>query len=119
MLDSSKPGSKTYNTDACLFRVHDRGQGRVVLEALNGSGFVTVVGTGIAADVRLLKQESEGSLFMWQDMLRGQCMLLSLKTNRFIGIDARTDEPYSADWPGTMPNRKDGTVLTWEVVNPQ
>lgn len=119
MLDSSKPGSKAYNTDACLFRVHDRGQGRVVLEALNGSGFVTVVGTGIAADVRLLKQESEGSLFMWQDMLRGQCMLLSLKTNRFIGIDARTDEPYSADWPGTMPNRKDGTVLTWEVVNPQ
>ena len=54
---------------------------------------------------------------MWQDMLRGQCMLLSMKTQRYIGLDARTDEPYSADWPGTTPNRRDGTVLCWEVVS--
>ena len=53
---------------ACLFKVHDRGQGRVALEALDGSGFVTVVGAGLAADVRTLKQESEGSLFQWQDI---------------------------------------------------
>lgn len=116
MLHSARPDRKYYNGDGCRFRVHDRGQGRVALEALNGTGFVTVVGAGLAADVRLMKKETKNSLFIWQDMLRGQCMLLSLVTNRYIGIDARTDEPYSAVCEGTTPNRRDGTVFTWEVV---
>lgn len=54
---------------------------------MNGTGFVTVVGAGLSADVRLIKKESVGSLFQWQDMLHGQCMLLSLKTNRYVGLD--------------------------------
>ena len=29
-------GSKEYETEACRFHVHDRGQGRVALEAMNG-----------------------------------------------------------------------------------
>ena len=116
MLNRSYPGSNMFNGTGCQFRVHDRGQGRIALEALDGSGFVTVTGVGLSADVRLMKKETEGSLFMWQDMLWGQCMLLSLKTNRFIGLDPRTDEPYSADWPGTIPNRKDGTVFSWQEI---
>ena len=116
MLHSAAKGSKDANGAGCRFRVHDRGQGRVALEALNGTGFVTVVGEGLSADVRLLKEETEGSLFLWQDMLRGQCMLLSLKTNRYVGIHPETGEPYSADWPGTLPDRKDGTVFSWNVV---
>lgn len=100
----------------CKFRVHDRGQGRVALEALDGSGFVTVTGAGLASDVRTLKEESENSLFMWQDMLREQCMLLSLHTNRFVGLNPHTGEPYSADWPGTLPSRTDGTVFAWKIV---
>ena len=116
MLHSAAKGSKDANGAGCRFRVHDRGQGRVALEALNGTGFVTVVGEGLSADVRLLKEETEGSLFLWQDMLYGQCMLLSLKTNRYVGIHPETGEPYSADWPGTLPDRKDGTVFSWKVV---
>lgn len=27
-----------------------------------------------------------------------------------------TYEPYGADWPGTLPDRKDGTVFSWKVV---
>lgn len=100
-----------------LFKVIDRGNGKVILKALNGTGFLTVAGEGLSADVRLLKEETPGSLFMWQDMLRGQCMLLSLKTNRFVGLDPRTGELYGADWPGTLPNRKNGTVFTWQVVS--
>ena len=74
----------------------------------------TVVGAGLSADVRPMKQESADSLFMWQDMLRGQqCMLLSLKTQRFVGIDPDTGEPYSADWAGAHPDRREGTVLVW------
>jgi hypothetical protein len=80
---------------------------------MDGSGFVTVVGIGLSADVRVLKDESKGSLFQWQDMLRGQCMLLSLKTNRYVGLNPITGEPYSADSPGPRPDRKDGAVFNW------
>lgn len=117
MLHSVSQHSAEARNDGCLFRVHDRGKGRVALEAMDGSGFVTVVGQGLSADVRLLKQETEGSLFLWQDMLQGECMLLSLKTNRYVGINPGTGEPYGADWPGTRPDRRDGTVFHWEIVD--
>ncbi|MEO6993664.1 MAG: glycoside hydrolase 43 family protein [Lacunisphaera sp.] len=115
MLYSAAPGSKQAESARSQFRVLDRGQGRVALEAMDGSGFLTVVGAGLSADVRPLKHESADSLFMWQDMLRdNQCMLLSLKTHRYVGIDPATGEPYSADWAGAHPDRKDGTVLVWK-----
>ena len=113
MLHSTQPGSKEAQSAAAKFRVHDRGQGRVALEAIDGSGFLTVVGLGLSGDVRLSKTETAGSLFQWQDMLRGQFMLLSLKTHRHVGVDARTGEPYSAESPGAQPDRKDGAVLRW------
>jgi len=118
MMHSASPGSGEFNGTGCQFRVYDRGKGRVVLEALNGTGFLTVVGIGISGDVRLMKEESEGSLFQWQDMLHNQCMLLSLKTNRYLGLIPNTGGPYSASSPGTLPNRKDGTVMIWRVVEP-
>lgn len=117
MMHSVSVGSGEYNGPGCKFRVHDRGKGRVVLEALNGTGFITVVGIGISGDVRLMKEESEGSLIQWQDMLHNQCMLLSLKTNRYIGLTPGTGEPYAADRPGTLPTRKDGNALTWSVID--
>jgi hypothetical protein len=113
ILHSAGPGSAEASTPAACFRVHDRGQGQVALEAMDGSGFVTVVGIGLSADVRVLKDESKGSLFQWQDLLRGQCMLLSLKTNRYVGLNPITGEPYSADSPGPGPDRKDGAVFHW------
>jgi xylan 1,4-beta-xylosidase len=114
MLHPVAPESATARGAGARFRVHDRGQGRVALEAMDGSGFLTVVGAGLSADVRLLPEASPGSHFMWQDMLRErQCMLLSLATHRFVGIAPDSGEPYGADWPGTTPNRRDGTVLVW------
>lgn len=117
MMHSTGQNSRESNGLGIKFKVHDRGKGRVALEALNGTGFITVVGIGISGDVRMMKKESEGSLFQWQDMLHNQCMLLSLKTNRYIGLTIQTGEPYAADRPGTLPNRKDGTVFTWKTVN--
>ena len=119
MLHSARAGSPEAQGPAARFRVHDRGQGRVVLEATDGSGFVTVVGLGLSGDVRLCKQETAGSLFQWQDMLRGQCMLLSLQNHRYVGVDPLTGEPYSAESPGARPDRKDGAVFTWaQAGNP-
>ncbi|HLP16972.1 MAG TPA: glycoside hydrolase, partial [Bacteroidota bacterium] len=116
MMHSVSVSSKEAGGPGCQFRVHDRGKGRVALEALNGTGFLTVVGVGMAGDVRMTKEETEGSVFQWQDMLHHQLMLLSVKTNRFVGVIPETGEPYSANRPGTLPDRKDGTVLTWSIV---
>ncbi|HUJ42339.1 MAG TPA: glycoside hydrolase 43 family protein [Opitutaceae bacterium] len=113
MLYRARPGSKEAEGPGARFRVLDRGRGRVALEAMDGSGFVTVVGVGLSADVQLHPQEDDGSLFQWQDLLRGQCMLLSLKTDRYVGLDPATEAPYSADWPGPRPDRRDGTVFAW------
>jgi len=98
------------------FRVHDRGNGQVALEAMDGSGFLTVVGIGLSADVRLLPEHPVDSRFMWQDLLRGQFMLLSMKTHRYLGILPGSGEPYAADRPGTRPDRRDGTVLAWKLA---
>jgi len=116
MMHSHGKGSREASGKGVQFKVHYRGKGRVALEALNGTGFLTVVGIGISGDVRLMKEETKGSLFLWQDMLHNQCMLLSLKTNRFVGITPQTNEPYAADRPGTLPDRKDGTVFVWSEV---
>ena len=83
---------------------------------MNGAGFLTVVGEGLSADVRFMKKESEGSLILWQDMLRSECMLLSLHTNRMIGLYPGTGAPYGADIRGADPDRKNGPVFRWEEV---
>ena len=116
MLHRTSLASKDFNGAACQFRVHDRGKGRVVLEALNGTGYLTVVGLGLSGDVRMLPKETEGSLFLWQDLLHNECMLLSLKTNRCVGLIPNTGQPYSADFRGALPTRKEGAVHTWKVV---
>ena len=79
-------------------------------------GFLTVVGEGLSADVRFLKNESADCLIQWQDMLYGECMLLSLRTNRYIGIYPGTGAPYSADHAGANPDRKNGVVFKWKAL---
>lgn len=119
MLHHAGKGSRQYDSDGTIFRVHDRGQGRVALEAMNGTGFVTVAGAGLSADVRLMPEErGEASQFVWQDMLRGDCMLLSPSTQRYVAIEPGTGAPYSADRPGCRPDRADGSVFTFSIVEP-
>ncbi len=114
MVLSAWQGDKDFDSVNTRFRVHDRGNGKVVLEAVNGNGFMTVAGLGLSGDLRLSATETDDCLFMWQDMLHGQCMLLSLKTNRYVGTDPASGEIYGADWPGTSASRLGGTVFQWE-----
>jgi hypothetical protein len=116
MLHSASATSPEAAGDGVRFRVHDRGQGRVALESGDGR-FLTVVGEGLSADVRLMPAESADSLFQWQDLLRGEFMLLSLRTSRYVGIDPGTGEPYAADWPGAAADRRNGTVFHWREAN--
>ena len=116
ILHTAWAGADNYDGDDCIFTVHDRGQGRVVLEAMNDVGFLCVMGKGLSGDVRFVKEENEDCLLQWQDLLHGEFMLLSLKTNRYIGLNPETGETYAADWDGTLPGRKSGAVFKWDIT---
>jgi hypothetical protein len=99
------------------FRVLDRGKGRIALQSVADSGFVTVKGLGGMAEVRIEKEDQgEASTFQWQDMLRGDLMLMSLKTHRYLFVDPNARSLCSADAPGTRPDRKDGACFVWKKV---
>ena len=95
------------------FRVIDKGQGQVILQCEDGR-YVFCSGYGIAGDVRLTTDESKAEVFMWQDYLNHEFMLMSMHTHRYIGKSPTTGSPYSMDFTGADPARRNGAVLRWE-----
>ena len=108
-----------YDTDAkdqspqTRFKVIDKGQGKVILQCEDGR-YVFVAGYGIPGDVRLTTDESKAEVFMWQDYLNHEFMLMSMRTHRYIGKSPTTGSPYSMDFPGADPARRNGAVFRWE-----
>ena len=96
------------------FRIIDKGQGQVILQCEDGR-YVFVSGYGIAGDVRLTTDESKAEIFMWQDYLEHEFMLMSMRTHRYIGKSPTTGSPYSMDFTGADPARRNGAVFRWEV----
>ncbi|GAA3920441.1 glycoside hydrolase 43 family protein [Chitinophaga oryziterrae] len=103
--------------DNAKFRVVDRGNGRIALQSVANGGWATVTGIGTMAEVRIEKDEKgEDSQFQWQDMLRGDLMLMSLYTHKYLFADPNAKSLCSADAPGTRPDRKDGACFYWTIV---
>lgn len=95
------------------FRIIDRGQGQVILQCEDGR-YVFVSGYGIPGDVRLTTDASKAEVFMWQDYLDHQFMLMSMRNHRYIGKSPTTGSPYSMDFSGSDPARRNGAVFFWE-----
>ena len=108
-----------YDTDASdhsvqtRFRLIDKGQGQVLLQCEDGR-YVFCSGYGIAGDVRLTTEESKAEVFLWQDYLNHEFMLMSMRTHRYIGKSPTTGSPYSMDFLGADPARRNGAVFRWE-----
>ena len=117
-------------SDLTRFKVIDRGQGKVALQCADGR-YLKVYGTGLPGDVRFTTSlsptaSSDGNTvlpttddidrttFLWQDFLDHDFMLLSLKNHRYLGKSPTTGSPYSADYAGPDPARRNGSVLHWE-----
>ena len=99
------------------FKVLDRGNGRIALQSVIDSGYVTVRGLGGMAQVRIEKEDAgTNAVFQWQDMLQGDLMLMSLATHRYLFADPHAASLLSADATGTRPDRKDGACFTWKLV---
>ena len=113
------PHGLMYGTDASdhsvqtRFRLIDKGQGQVILQCEDGR-YVFCSGYGIAGDVRLTTDESKAEVFLWQDYLNHEFMLMSMRTHRYIGKSPTTGSPYSMDFPGADPARRNGAVFRWE-----
>lgn len=112
------PHGLMYDTNAndksaqTKFRIIDRGNGKVALQCEDGR-YVFVAGYGIAGDVRLTKDESKAEEFMWQDYLDHEFMLMSTRTHTYIGKSPTTGSPYSMDFKGADPARRNGAVFRW------
>ena len=108
-----------YDTDAAdrspltRFRVIDKGQDQVILQCEDGR-YVFCSGYGLAGDVRLTTDASKAEVFLWQDYLNHEFMLMSMRTNKYIGKSPTTGSPYSMDFAGADPARRNGAVLRWE-----
>ncbi len=97
------------------FRVIDKGQGRVALQCVDGR-YVKVYGDGLPGDVRFTTDANEADVFLWQDYLDQEFMLLSLKNHKYLGKSSTTGSPYSLDFTGPDPARRNGAVLRWEEL---
>ena len=105
----------TDNSPQTHFRLVDKGQGRVVLQCEDGR-YVWVSGMGLPGDVRLTRDESLVEVFLWQDYLDHEFMLMSSRTNLYLGKSPTTGSPYSMDFRGADPARRNGAVLKWKEV---
>ncbi|MBO4907083.1 MAG: glycoside hydrolase 43 family protein [Bacteroidaceae bacterium] len=103
------------NSQRTQFKLIDRGNGKVSLQCLDGR-YIKVYGDGLPGDVRFTTAADEAEVFLWQDYLDHDFMLLSLRNHRYIGKSPTTGSPYSMDYPGADPARRNGAVLRWEVI---
>ena len=97
------------------FRLVDKDNGQVALQCEDGR-YVWVSGMGLAGDVRLTTDESKAEVFLWQDYLNQEFMLMSMRTHKYIGKSPTTGSPYSMDYTGSDPARRNGAVFRWEEV---
>ena len=115
----AQPHGLVYDTEATdvsqqsRFRVIDKGQGRVILQCEDGR-YIFCAGYGLAGDVRLTTDEQKAEVFLWQDYLNHEFMLMSMRTHKYIGKSPTTGSPYSMDYVGADPARRNGAVLRWE-----
>ena len=100
-------------SDLTRFRIIDKGQGKVIVQCEDGR-YIYCAGFGIAGDVRLTTDESKAEVFLWQDYLNQEFMLMSMRTHKYIGKSPTTGSPYSMDFVGADPARRNGAVLRWE-----
>ena len=115
------PHGVLHDTDAksnareTRFRIVDRGQGQLLLLCEDGR-YLCCSGIGMAGDARMTKDAAKAEVFMWQDYLGHEFMLMSMRTHKYIGKSPTTGSPYSMDFPGADPARRNGAVFRWEEV---
>ncbi len=113
LLHDTRANDKSQRTQ---FQLVDHGHGIVSVRCVDGR-YIKVYGEGLPGDVRFTTDPSQAEKFLWQDYLNHDFMLFSLRNSRYIGKSPTTGSPYSMDYPGADPARRNGSVLRWEEIN--
>lgn len=106
-------GTGNRNERTAQFQFVDKGQNQVLLKCTDGR-YVYIAGEGLPGDVRFTTDETKASVFMYQDYLDHQFMLLDMKSHRYVGMSPTTGSSYSCDYRGPDPARRNGSVFLWE-----
>jgi len=102
---------------ATHLNVLERDSGRIALQSAVDGRYLTVLNFGEMAEVRFTEEEQgDASLFQWQDMLRDDLMLMSLKTHKYLFVDPYAESLCSADAEGARPDRQGGACFAWEIL---
>ena len=93
----------------------DQRRGRIALRTASGQ-FVSVGAAGKAGEVTLKAgKPGDAETFQWVDLQRGDTLLLSLATHRYI-VAPKTPGAVAADRAGPAPDRRDGSCFSWKIV---
>jgi hypothetical protein len=57
----------------------------------------------------------DAETFQWVDLHRGETLLLSLATHRYI-VALKDSGAVAADHSGPAPDRRDGSCFTWKAI---
>lgn len=97
------------------FTLIDKGQGKVIVQCEDGR-YIMTAGIGMPGDVRMTNKEEEAEVFMYQDYLDQEFMLMSFNRHTYLCKSPTTGSPYSMDCKGPDPARVNGSVFRWEIV---
>lgn len=112
-----RAGEAVQSGDA-RFHVLDRGRGRVALQAPDGR-LVAVTGAGEAGDVKLVRGDpGAAATFQWTQTERGDVLLLSLVTDRYVAVDRAAEGLLNAQARGIAPDRRNGASFVWRDATP-
>ena len=110
LMYDTNPNDNNRNTH---FKLIDKGNGMVILQCEDGR-YLFVSGFGLPGDVRLTNDINKAEVFLWQDYLNNEFMLMSMRTHTYLGKSPTTGSPYSMDFKGADPARRNGAVFIWE-----
>jgi beta-xylosidase len=124
LLAADAPGNALVNVAAdsppakgrdVRFQVVDLGLGRVALKAANGR-FVSAAGNGVALKNLADGKPGVAESFQWINLLRGDTMLMSLTSHRYLATKPNEPGPVTATATGPQPARRGGACFKWKVV---
>lgn len=101
---------------ATAFKIVDRGKGRVSIQTADGK-YVSVSGDGQSSEVTVKAgRPGDAETFQWVDLQRGETLLLSLATNRYL-VAPKNSGAVAANHAGPAPDRRDGSCFTWQKAD--
>ena len=93
----------------------DQGCGRIALQTRDVR-YISVGGAGESGeDTAKSGKPGDAETFQWVDLQRGDILLLSLETHRYIAAP-KEPGPVAADHPDPAPDRKDGSAFAWKAI---